>query len=424
MIKKCIYCNLSEADGIKLSKSDIIPDALCNRSLINNRVCKIKHNSEFSNSFESIVIGAFDFLRNKLGLKNKDKKIPQYKAKVRINDKLFTKKINRKENFFKGVAVSVDNIEGKTLFGPIQDFKSNKKFNSQELEEYSLNSLNMIEEVDLNISIFFKSEMLRLAAKIGYEWYCKILDLNGVSEERKEIIDFILNKNGSEGIVEIVNNKVMYNMLTPQLNLGTHSLCKYDSIDGNSYIIYSFFGLIYYKIKITKHNKICEDANLIEFYGIRYDGSETKVRLYGNSDFLFSSVDPKIAYDEMLDDIVDRYDELLSTELVSIENFKRHFDEVKKNVEKYSGDELYDSLIGFKDRKKLLAIMILNKIGENKDSLDYNKTFYENTRNLFYSNEFVQIDEEELYDQLKELFDNEKLIQNIEAGYSCLESLK
>ena len=33
---KCIYCNKNESDGITLSESDIIPESLTNKKIINN----------------------------------------------------------------------------------------------------------------------------------------------------------------------------------------------------------------------------------------------------------------------------------------------------------------------------------------------------------------------------------------------------
>ena len=49
MINKCIYCGID----FDLSESDIIPDALTNACILNRNVCRIEHNKESNDMFES-----------------------------------------------------------------------------------------------------------------------------------------------------------------------------------------------------------------------------------------------------------------------------------------------------------------------------------------------------------------------------------
>ena len=62
MERRCIYCG-TDAD---LSESDIIPDALTNARIMNKNVCRIAHNNQFSDMFESKVISALSIMYNNL----------------------------------------------------------------------------------------------------------------------------------------------------------------------------------------------------------------------------------------------------------------------------------------------------------------------------------------------------------------------
>jgi hypothetical protein len=67
MIKRaCIYCGTTD----NLSDSDIIPDALTNAKIINPNVCRIAHNSKFSDYFESKVIEKLATITNLLDVKS------------------------------------------------------------------------------------------------------------------------------------------------------------------------------------------------------------------------------------------------------------------------------------------------------------------------------------------------------------------
>lgn len=82
-MKKCVYCNRSVDDGIEISESDIIPDSLTNKKILLKSVCKIEHNNEFGETFESEIINKFARERNYLGIKNKGKKLPSYVVKIK-----------------------------------------------------------------------------------------------------------------------------------------------------------------------------------------------------------------------------------------------------------------------------------------------------------------------------------------------------
>ena len=71
---KCIYCGRGTSDGVEISESDIIPDALTNAKIRCKNVCKTEHNNKFSDMFESKVINELSFIRNYLNIRGKNNK--------------------------------------------------------------------------------------------------------------------------------------------------------------------------------------------------------------------------------------------------------------------------------------------------------------------------------------------------------------
>jgi hypothetical protein len=249
------------------------------------------------------------------------------------------------------------------------------------------------------------------------------MDVNGVEENKKEIIEFVTKGEMIEGQIEVVTNETFYFILRQQFDLGTHALCKYNSIDGNTYVIFSFFGLTVYKIKISKHNETVEDMQFLDFIGIRYDGSETTMRIYGSTEVLFVGAEAKQGVSDIAKGIVTRYQDLLKTELVTKSNFEKTFNQIEENIEIYAGDKLYDSLIGYKDNKKMIALYILNIVGENEEKINYKVSFNENIRILFGNEEIVKFGKDEVYIGLKVLYDDGELIKNIKTGLNIVKGL-
>lgn len=90
MERRCIYCG-TDAD---LSESDIIPDALTNARIMNKNVCRIAHNNQFSDMFESKVISALSFITNELDIKSsKSAGYPAYHTTVTIEGNDYEAKI-------------------------------------------------------------------------------------------------------------------------------------------------------------------------------------------------------------------------------------------------------------------------------------------------------------------------------------------
>lgn len=414
---KCIYCNKGISEGVELSESDIIPDALSRKRIINNNVCKIEHNNKFSDKFESYVINNLEQLRNHLGIPGKSNKIPAYSAKYVIGNTVLTKKLTNKADFFTGKIIQGTNGGKKVLLGDIENLQRLKGYSPEKVEILDFNNIEILQRIDIDLSLFFSNEMLRLAAKVGYEWFCKIFNINGVRPGYIEIINFIVDGATDAGdIVTIITDKDIYNMLNNQLDYGSHALTIYDSSDGNTYVLFSFFGLIIYKIRIKSQDKEIPDWQKVSFYGIRYDGSEANVQAVMNVNVKLQSDQPKSAILKMKSLILKSYQIIFKTQLFTLKNFIVTIRNIQKIINEKTGDELFNNLLGFKEDKKLMAIFVLYMIGYKRSSYDFKKSFNDNLRSILDIDETLKFNEGQLFTQLSELFYKDSLLEDVKYG--------
>lgn len=252
---KCIYCNKNESDGITLSESDIIPESLTNKKIINNNVCELDHNQKFGETFESDVINQMEYIRNMLGIKSKNGKFPTYSAKYIIDQSEY--KFKKKQMYLQNLGqriFSSENEYSKTLLGPTEIIKNiqQSKHPNSTLDEINLNEKEILIKTEINCNVFFCSSMKRLAAKIGYEWHCKNHNINEVHQEYNDIINFICTNNSPNKVVNVVKCPDIYELLDKNCSLGSHTLIEYN-YEGNFYVLLYFFGLVIYKIKVSNH---------------------------------------------------------------------------------------------------------------------------------------------------------------------------
>ncbi|MGO4271020.1 hypothetical protein AB4Z22_14425, partial [Paenibacillus sp. TAF58] len=321
---KCIYCGKGASEDVKLSDSDIIPDALTRKRLINKNVCMVEHNNKFSGKFESYIINNMEQLRNYLGIPSKSNKLPSFKAEYVIDNIVLNKKLTAKSELFNGNLIK-GTRDGKTiLFGDLKKFEEFSNFSPENAEIINLENKEILQKNDIDLKIFFSQQMLRLAAKVGYEWYCKSLNVSGVTDEFKDIINFIVEgqTDQQQDIVSILTDADIYNMLNTHIEYGSHALMIYGDPDHNIYAIFSFFGLVIYKIKLCKHDLIKPNFQKLKFFGIRYDGSEVEIEALLNVSFKLISDDPILAINQMKKLILESYQTIFNTQIFTIKNFK------------------------------------------------------------------------------------------------------
>lgn len=260
---KCIYCNSSD-----VSESDIIPVSLTNAKITKSNVCRVKHNNEFGETFESDVINKLTFLRDQLDITTKNKKYPETTVNVKIDDIILKKNMTKNSNIFGENLIS--SIDNKSKVGPID--KINKLAGSAKIKG---NQVGTVTEIDINekvietqfhidLKAFISDSSKRLAAKMAYEWFCYVYNIEENLEEFKEIVDFICDtssNSNNKDIVTYVSDNRVYEFFKQHTSHGSHTFMAYEGNESINVLI-SFFGVCVYNVRllnklIPKYKKNC-----------------------------------------------------------------------------------------------------------------------------------------------------------------------
>lgn len=415
MEAKCIYCGRGTSDGVELSTSDIIPDGLTNKTIKNKNVCEIDHNNKFSDEFESYVINQLEYLRNHLGIFNKQNQIPQYNAKYEIEGKEFNKRLTSKKNFYKGDIISTKDETGKILFGSVENLEKISGFDLRKLEEVSLQDIN--QKININLNLFHSLEMKRLAGKVGYEWFCRERGFNDKFQEYDNIINFVLGRSFDPNVVTVIMDVGLYNALNDQLEIGSHALSIYNDPDGYTYVIFMFFGLIIYKIRIVKCNLKENEWQWIPFYGIVYDGNVINpICMKMNVTTKLQSLEVEDAVKILKDQILNSISTLMSTQILTLRSLYPIVQGIKECLSKQTNDEIYNNLLGYKDRKIMSATYVMYKMGRKFNPNYVFVNFNQYLKKVLDSEETVIFKKDELYETLTKINDSGTLIITVEKG--------
>ncbi len=422
-MKRCIYCNKSVEDGIIINESHIIPDALTNGKITYANVCSVEHNQVFGDTFEFDIIEKCRRIRNFLNIKSKKGKIPSYYANLDIDGYKFDKLTSRFNNILDGSSYPVIKNEKKYLFKMI-----NKSIDNESKHFYELIHNLQITE-DLEFEELFKmlgsQNMLRLVAKIGYEWFCKEYKINGVLPDYTDIINSIVNENSNKSVVSIINNEKLLNDLNNELELGTHALAIYNtSNDRNAYVLFSFFGLILYKIRIRQYPfYIAKPTNSIDFYGFRSDGCIGSCKIYANNfDQHLVSLTSIDEINILKPSIAKIYANLLSIQIITLRSFKPFVKEITNIIKKnqFQSERLYDELIGLAHSTVITVTYVIYLIGKYEDQYNYDDTFQNNIKHLFNNTDKVII-HKNIKEELLLLFNSGEFLNYLLTGLSIFE---
>lgn len=269
MERRCIYCGKST----DLSESDIIPDALTNARIFNKNVCRIDHNNRFSDLFESKVISALAFITNELDIKSsKGKQYAPYEATVTIEGVPYKVSLsNDKSLFSKPVLKSTDASQMIGSYDTLIKIAKGEK----SVQAIDVNQIQFEKSVKIDNSIFFDSAMFRMVAKIAYEWYCAENNVVDYHPEFESIVSYITTGNG-DCPVSIIQTVKLYEILSNELNMGSHALFAFESANGEIDVVVSFFGLIMYRVIVTKAKPTFCSKNFM-FIELCTDSSRKKI---------------------------------------------------------------------------------------------------------------------------------------------------
>lgn len=202
---KCIYCN----SEVELTSSDIITYAITGAKLTKSFVCKT-HNAFTNDNYEKKFVADLDFFRNQLGLTTRDGKIIQYKADISVDGtEIHNVKLSNRESLYapKDVVAGTDSDGNKILMAPMERLEKISKGKAA-----SVNMSDVVVHKTVGSNDFIGYHAIHSMAKMAYEWYCYVNNIEEYREEYREIIDYILG-NSEQEIVDIIVDGNYYGMI-------------------------------------------------------------------------------------------------------------------------------------------------------------------------------------------------------------------
>lgn len=378
-VMKCVYCN----SEVELTSSDIITYAITGAKLTKSFVCKT-HNAFTNDNYEKKFVADLDFFRNQLGLTTCDGKPIQYKADLSIaGTEIHNVKLSDRESLYapKDVVAGTD-IEGnKILMAPMERLEKISKG-----KVASVNISDVIVHKTVGSNDFIGYHAIHSMAKMAYEWYCYINNIEEYKEEYQEIVDYILGKTEQE-VVDIIINGNYYWAIDHLSEIGTNSFFQYDDLDGYRYVVIDFWKTIAYRIRICKSPNDClkKVRTLpVILYLYHIDGSKTQqvfgvVLLEENKQAYFETIRPQNITADIWRIFASRIGKIMSTMVLSIHILKREVKNLSTKLDKYDAGKIdVTVLLGFEENNIVTTIDILSQLYLNKGKYDMKKTFNQN----------------------------------------------
>ena len=250
---KCIYCN-NESD---LSVSDIIPAALTGAKLRKRFVCRY-HNGFINDYYERKMISKLDFYRNLIGLTERDGDPVRFKARVEVDGYVVEEKtisdiasILDPKNPFR----TEDESGHTVIIGETEQLLRIKGATKERIQPIDMGKVEVSRVDDLR-ELLISKEVLHAIAKIGYEWHCNRHGIESYDQGKyKDIVEYILTQESESPLVELVISQFAYVLLDSHARTGSNMAFEYDDEDGFTYVIFSLFGVLMYKVRICCHGK-------------------------------------------------------------------------------------------------------------------------------------------------------------------------
>ena len=223
-------------------------------------------------------------------------------------------------------------------------------------------------------------------AKMAYEWYCYINNIEEYKEEYQEIVDYILGKTEQE-VVDIIINGNYYWAIDHLSEIGTNSFFQYDDLDGYRYVVVDFWKTIAYRIRICKSpNECLEKVRVLPFtlYLYHIDGNKTQqvlklLLLETNKQAYFETIRPQNITADIWRIFARRIEQIMSTMVLSIHILKREVKNLSDKLNKYDAGKIdVTALLGFEENNIVTTIDVLSQLYLNKDKYDMTKTFNQN----------------------------------------------
>lgn len=376
---KCIYCN----SEMELTSSDIITYAITGAKLTKSFVCKA-HNAFTNDNYEKKFVADLDFFRNHLGLTTRDGKPIQYKADISVDGtEMHNVKISNRESLYapKDVVAGTDDNGNKILMAPMERIEKISKGKAS-----TVDISDVVVHKTIEADSFLGFYAIHSMAKMAYEWYCYVNNIEEFKEEYSEIVDYILGNTDGDFVDVIIDGNYYYAM-DKLSEIGTNAFFQYDDVDGYRYVVFDFWKTISYRVRICKSPNECfHDVRslLFELYLYHIDGSKTQTAfgafsLDSNAKPKFKTIQPQKVTVDIWRSFVKRIEKIMSTMVLSVHTLKREVDELSSKLKKYDAGKIdVARLLGFEENNVVTTIDIISQLHLNKDKYDVTKSFNQN----------------------------------------------
>lgn len=417
MPNRCIYCN----NDSSLTESDIIPFALTTKKLASKNVC-LHHNKHINVEAENTAINSLFVLRKQIGLPNRHYQELSCSAKIDIDGEIYH--VDEYTDLFcltnKGIKAK-DNNGNEIILG-IPD-KANPQHKAI---EYFSDNVKMSIQLPHSSINFDSDEMLRMIAKIGFEWFCKIRNVNTYQIAYKNIIDYIMRERVAtidDSIVQIITAPAFYKQIYNELEIGANCISITNTTNGDIYAILIFMGLVAYKIKISHTNLGLLRNARSDFIGYRTDGSQILLKvpkLLNTPDI--PSKHPKDGMADIYDIVYRRFVTDSKWRILSINGIRRNVLVIKNivNDSRIVAERKFATLFSLTDNQIGPTIFLLLKLGEYSSQYNFDLPFDENIKALFNITDTLKLSMDKVRLFIKTKSDNgDSLIDLLQRGI-CL----
>ncbi len=379
---KCIYCN----DKTDLTISDIIPAALTGAKLRKKFVCS-KHNSFTNDNYEKTMIHQFDIFRNRIGLTERDGDPVRFYGELVIGDYTSEKKVNVTDN--KSIMDSdrlfrMKNSEGKTvLVGPKDKLLKIKGATEDKITDLLLSDISISSKVDIR-DLFISEQTLHAIAKIAYEWHCYVNNVEEFHEDKyADITSYILNPQQKNTLVEVVTDAYVTTLFDQFSRTGTNALFEYHDSDGNTYVVFSLWNVISYKIKVCTHSvkkDIATHRQMAYFY--HSDGTQNGTIFCVVGNLHVNAMTPAEGLSVLAQEIKSRLFKLGERDL-SREYIQNCIDKISKKLPAYKSQEIsIAQLLDFEHEDRIIPIFILEQLYNHRTEYLPSEDFYRNMQRI------------------------------------------
>lgn len=382
-----------------MTVSDIIPAALTGAKLTRRFVCNT-HNKFTNDNYERDMIKQLAAYRNFIGLAERDGDPVRYYADLNIGDRTF-KRVRITDN---ASVVSGDRIfrdtdsSGKTILAGGRDnlLKINGATENN-VETIDAKDFSIVIRVDLR-ELFISSQVLHAIAKVCYEWHCYINDIDGFIEEKyRDIVSYILSPEDEETPVELVVDAFTWELSDRVSRTGTNMLFEYNDYDGYTYVVFSLWNIILYKVKICESDTRNEkETNFINTYLFHVDGTQESAmfEILGKAHVISES--PEEGLSRLCLEIRDRLNKVGQRDL-SVDYINKHLDTIIKMLPRYKNGRLsIAQLLDFEHKDRVIPIYIIEKLFNEKDKYQETQSFTEIMVSILNCGETYGVTEEKL----------------------------